>query len=109
MRNEKGFALDFDLKNPHSVDPNSFIVASWEVARIEQANRLQKKRMVAISLDPASQEGCYTLDPALVAAIKQLPSHLQLVVMLMTNMVTQDEEDRLREKQDRMCSPRPLA
>ena len=32
-------------------------------------------------------------------AIKQLPSHLQPVVKLMTNMVASDKEDKLREKQ----------
>ena len=94
----KWYVLDFDLENPHPVDPSSFMGASREAARLEQANRPRREIEVAIPLDRTSQEGGYNSDPTLVAAIKQLPSHLQLVVTLMANMVTLDKEEKLLEK-----------
>ena len=61
---------DFIPENPSSVDPNSFIEASWEAARIEQANRLRREREVAIPLDLVGLEGGYTPNPVLMEAIK---------------------------------------
>ena len=69
-KKRKRSTLDFDPENLHLVDPSSFIAASREAARVEQANCLRREREVAILLDPIGQEGGYTPDPALVAAIK---------------------------------------
>ena len=77
------------------MDLSSLLVGSSEAAKVE-ASRL--RRNVAIPLDLTSQEGGYTLDPSMMSTIKQLPSHLQLVVTLIAIMVSQGKEDRLQEK-----------
>ena len=69
-KKRKRSTLDFDPENLHPVDPSSFIAASQEAAKVEQANCLRKKREVAIPMDPTDQEGGYTPDLALEAAIK---------------------------------------
>ena len=72
----KQSASNLDSENPRLMDPSSFMAASWEMARVEQANRLQREIEVAMPLDPTGQEGGCTPDLKLVAAIKQFHSHL---------------------------------
>ena len=43
-------------------------------------------------------EGGSTPDPDVMATIRQLPSYLQPIVTLMTNMVPTNEEDKTRDK-----------
>ena len=74
------------------------MVASREASKVEQANHLWREREVAIPLDQTGQEGGYSSDPALMVTIKQLPSYLQPVGMLMANMVAPGEEVKLLEK-----------
>ena len=55
------------------------------------------KEDVATSEQPDS-EGGPAADTNVSAAIKQLPSHLQSMVMLMANMVPPYKESKMREK-----------
>ena len=59
---------------------------------------MRRPREVEIPLEQPNQEGHYTPNPDVMAAIKQLPPYLQSVVTLMANMVAPSEEERLWEK-----------
>ena len=88
---------DLGPESPRPVGLSSFMAAAREAARAE-AGRQRRDREVAIPLDLSGHEGGYTPDPNVMATIKWLPSHLQLVVTLMANMVAPAKEDKLREK-----------
>ena len=73
------------------------MVASQVTTREEEGHQRRRREVVDCS-EQRALEGAAAVDADVTTTIRQLPSYLQPMVMLMANMVSPSEEGKMREK-----------
>ena len=84
-------------ENRRATEPSGLIAASRAMTR-EEEGRQRRRRETIDSSEQRASGGDVAVDADVAIAIRQLPSHLQLMVTFLAEIVSPSEEGKLKEK-----------